>query len=69
MVNEATQRETIEATSKENYYSKQYVNYFQSWPTGIINKLLQTALWKQMPSSRQSEAAIITYHHTPGEMA
>jgi len=28
------------------------------------NKLLQTALWKQMHSSRQPEAAIITYHHT-----
>jgi len=29
MVNEATQRMTIETTSKENYYSKQCVNYFK----------------------------------------
>jgi len=31
------------------------------------NKLLQTALWDRMHSSRQSEAAIVTYHHTVGE--
>jgi len=39
----ATQRMTIEATSKENDFSKQCVNYFQSWHMGTTNKLLQTA--------------------------
>jgi len=29
-----TQRMTIEATSKENDYSKHCVNYFQSWHMG-----------------------------------
>jgi len=28
-----------EATSKENDYSKQCVNYFQSWHMGSTNKL------------------------------
>jgi len=31
---------TIKATSKENDYSKRYVNYFQSWQMGTTNKLL-----------------------------
>ena len=65
--NEATQRMTIEATSKENDYSKQCVNYFQSWHMGTTNKLLQTALQKAMHSSRQPEVAVVTYHHTVGE--
>ena len=34
---------------------------------GTINKLLQTALQKRKHSSRQPEAAIITYRHTVGE--
>jgi len=55
MANEATQRMTTEATSKENDYSKQCVNYFQSWHMGTTNKLLQTALRKGMHSSSQSE--------------
>ena len=38
---------TIGVTSKENKYSKQYVNYFQSWHMGTTNKLLQTALWER----------------------
>jgi len=67
MANEATQRMTIEVTWKENYYSKQCVNYFQSWHMATTNKLLQTALWKQTHSSRQPEEAIVTYHHTVGE--
>ena len=67
MVIEAIQRMTIEATSKENNYSKQCVNYFQSWHMGTTNKLLQTALRKRMHSSRESEAAVVTYHHTVGE--
>jgi len=58
---------TIGVTSKENKYSKQYVNYFQSWHMGTTNKLLQTALRKQTHSSRQPEAAIVTYLHTMGE--
>jgi len=37
---------TVEATSKENDYCKQCVNYFQSWHMGTTNKLLQTALQK-----------------------
>ena len=67
MVNEATQRMTIEATSKENDYSKHSVNYFQSWHMGTTNKLLQTALRKRTHSSKQPEAAVVTYHHTVGE--
>jgi len=59
MVNEATQRTTIEATSKENDYSKQCVNYFQSWHMGTTNKLFQTALRKRMHSSRQPDAALL----------
>jgi len=51
---------TIEATSKENYYTKQCVNYFQSWHMGTTNKLLQTALWRRMHSSRQPEVAVVT---------
>jgi len=43
---EAMQRMTIEATSKENNYREQCVNYFQSWHMGNTNKLLQTALTK-----------------------
>jgi len=66
MVNEARQRMTIEATSKENDYSKQCVNYFQSWHMGTTNKLLQTALQKRTHSNRQPEAVIVTYHHTVG---
>ena len=58
---------TIEATSKENDYSKQCVNYFQSWHMGTTNKLLQTALRKRTHSSRQPEAAVVTYRHTVGE--
>jgi len=58
---------TIEATSKENYYSKQCVNYFQSWHMGTTNKLLQTALRKPTHSSRQPQVAIVTYHHTMGK--
>ena len=34
---------------------------------GTTNKLLQTALWKRTHSSRQPEAAVVTYHHTVGE--
>ena len=52
MLNEAKQRMTIEATSKENNYSKQCVNYFQSWHMGTTNKLLQTALRKRTHSNR-----------------
>jgi len=52
MVNEAMQRMIIEATSKENDYSKHCANYFQSWHMGTTNKQLQTALWKRMHSSR-----------------
>jgi len=58
---------TIEATSKENDYSKQCVNYFQSWHMGTTNKLLLTALRKRTHSSRQAEAAVVTYRHTVGE--
>jgi len=65
--NEATQRLTIEATSKENDYSEQCVNYFQSWHMRTTNKLLQTALRKRTHSSRQPEAAIVIYHHTVDE--
>jgi len=61
------QRINIEATSKENDYSKQCVNYFQSWHMGTTNKLLQTVLQKRTHSSRQPEAAIVIYHHTVGE--
>jgi len=66
MANEAMQRMTIEATSKENDYSKQCVNYFQSRHMGTTNKLLQTALQKRMHSIRQPEVAVVTYHHTVG---
>jgi len=65
--NEAMQRMIIEATSKENDYSKHCVNYFQRWHMGTTNKLLQTALWKRMHSSRQPEAAFVTYHYAVGE--
>jgi len=61
---------TIEATSKENDYSKQCVNFFQSWHMGTTNKLLQTALQNRTDSSRQPEAtvnAIVTYRYTVGE--
>ena len=58
---------TIEATSKENDYSKQCVNYFQSWHMGTTNKLLQTALQKRTHSSRQPEAAVVTHCHTVDE--
>jgi len=34
---------------------------------GTTNKLLQRALWKLTHSSRQPEAAIVTYHHTVDE--
>jgi len=34
---------------------------------GTTNKLLQTALRKRTHSSRQPEAAVITYYHTVGE--
>ena len=34
---------------------------------GTTNKLLQTALRKRTNSSRQPEAAIVTYRHTVGE--
>jgi len=61
------QKITIESTSKENHYSKQCVNYFQSWHMGTPNKLLQTALWKWMYSGGQPEAAVVTYCHTVGE--
>jgi len=66
-VNEAMQRMTIEATSKENDYSKHTVNYFQSWHVGTTNKLPQTTLQNRTHSSRQAEAAIVTCHHTLGE--
>jgi len=58
---------TIESTSKENDYSKHCVNYFQSWHMETNNKLLQTALWKLIYSSRQCEAVVVTYRHTVGE--
>ena len=58
---------TMKATSKENDYSKQCVNYFQSWHMGNTNKLLQKALQKRMHSSRQPEAAVVTYCHTVDE--
>ena len=69
MVNEAMQRTTIEATSKENDYNKQCVNYFQSWHMGTTNKLglPQTLLRKRTHSSSQTEVAVITYHHTVSE--
>jgi len=66
-INEATQRMTIEATSKEFFYSKQCDNYFQSWHMRTTNKLLQTALLKRTHSSRPPETAIVTYRHTVGE--
>ena len=44
---------TIEATSKETYYSKRCVNYFQSWYTGTTNKLLQKAI---METNTQQQA-------------
>jgi len=34
---------------------------------GTTNQLLQTALRKRMHSSRQPEAAVVTYCHTVGE--
>ena len=34
---------------------------------GITNKLLQKALQKRTHSSRQPEAAVVTYRHTVGE--
>jgi len=34
---------------------------------GTTNKMLQTALSKRTLSSRQPEAAVITYRHTVGE--
>jgi len=34
---------------------------------GTTNKLLQTTLWKRTHSSRQREAAIVTYRHTGDE--
>jgi len=58
---------TVEATSNENKYSKQCVNYFQSWRMRTTNKLLQTALRKPTHSSRQPEAVVVTYGHTVGE--
>jgi len=58
---------TLESTSKENDYSKQRVNYFQSWHMRTTNKPLRTTLRKRMHSSRQPEAAVVTYHHTVGE--
>jgi len=58
---------TIEATSKENDYSKQCVNYLQRWHMGTSNKLLQTALPKLTHNSRQPEAAVVTYRLTVGE--
>jgi len=61
------QRMTIEATSKENDYSKQCFNLFQRMHIGITNKLLQNVLWKRTHSSRQPEAAVVTHHHTVGE--
>ena len=61
------QRMTIEATSKENNYREQCVNYFQSWHMGNTNKLLQTALTKWTHSSRQPEVAVVTYLHTVAE--
>jgi len=54
---------TIEATSKENDYSKQCVNYFQSWHMGTTNKLLQTAWWKQTHSSKQPEVGLNRPQH------
>ena len=65
--NEATQRMTIEATSKENDYSKQCVNYFQSWHMGTTNKLLQTALRKRTHSTRQPESAVVAYRQMVSE--
>ena len=53
----------IEATSKGNDYSNQCINYVQSWHMGTTNKLLQTALPKQLHSSRQPEVAVVTYRH------
>ena len=50
---------TIEATSKEDDYSKHCVQYLQSWHMGITNKLLHTALWKRTHSSRQPDDAIV----------
>jgi len=58
---------TVEATSKENDYSKQCVNYFQSWHKGTNNKLLQKALRKRTHNSRQPEVAIVTYRYTVEE--
>ena len=66
-LNEAMQIMIIEATSKENDYSKQCVNYFQSWQMGTTNKLLQKEFWKQTQSSRQPEVVVITYPHTVSE--
>jgi len=47
VVIEAMQRMTVEATLKENDYSKHFVKYFQSWHMGPTNMnvfTLQTAL-------------------------
>jgi len=53
MVNKVMLRKAIEATSKEDDYGKQFVNYFRSWHMGTTNKLLQTALgnlkWPSLP--------------------
>ena len=57
----------LEAKSKENDYSKQGVNYFQSWHMGTTNKLLKTSLQKQMHSSNRQTEAVVTYLHTMGE--
>jgi len=44
---------TIEATSKENDYRKQCVNYFQSWHMGTTNKQLQNSI-KEMNAQQQA---------------
>ena len=38
-----------------------------SWHMGTTNKLLQTALRKRTHSSRQPQAAVVTYRYTVGE--
>jgi len=65
----ATQRMTTEATSKKiktiTANNVLITSKADTWE--LLNKLLQTAFQKWMHSSRQPEAAIVTYHHTVGK--
>jgi len=62
---------TTEATSKENDYSKQWINYFQSWRMGTTNKLLQTAcvhlraVGSVHPEEKHKQWAVVTSQFPP----